>query len=78
MKANEEGNADIEVAIPIAKKTEGAADMKCYVLPGGRKWRGSYKDVPIRTAGRPTISSSHGSLRTGRRSWSQRARSVPE
>jgi AraC family transcriptional regulator len=35
-KANEAGNADVEVAIPIAPKTEGTADVKCYVLPGGK------------------------------------------
>jgi len=35
MKANEEGNADIEVAIPISGKVKNTEEIKSYVLPGG-------------------------------------------
>ena len=35
MKANEESNADVEVAIPVAQKVEGADEIACYALPGG-------------------------------------------
>jgi len=35
-KANEEGNADVEVAFPVSKKTRASKDIKCYELPGGR------------------------------------------
>jgi len=36
MKADEEGNAEIEVAVPIKKKIEGFDDIKCYEIPGGK------------------------------------------
>lgn len=35
MKANEESNADVEVAIPIAREVKGTGDVTCYELPGG-------------------------------------------
>jgi effector-binding domain-containing protein len=36
MKADKEGNADIELAVPIKKEIEESQDMKCYDLEGGR------------------------------------------
>lgn len=36
MKADAEGNADIEVAVPIKEEVEGAGDIKCYELPGSK------------------------------------------
>jgi len=35
IKANEEGNADLEVAVPIEKKIEETDEIKCYELEGG-------------------------------------------
>ena len=35
MKAMEEGNADIEVVVPIAGSALGAGDIERYELPGG-------------------------------------------
>lgn len=35
-KADEAGNADIEVCIPIIAKISESDEVKCYVLPGGR------------------------------------------
>ena len=35
-KAGAEGRAVVEVVVPVAGKVEGAGDIKCYVLPGGR------------------------------------------
>lgn len=34
-KADEEGNADVEVAVPIASEIKGTDEIKCYELPGG-------------------------------------------
>ena len=34
--ADAEGNADIEVAVPISGKVEGTDEIKCYELPGGK------------------------------------------
>jgi len=34
-KADEEGNADVEVVVPIASEIEGTDEIKCYELPGG-------------------------------------------
>ena len=36
MQADAEGNADVEVAIPIATPIEGSGDIKSYELPGGK------------------------------------------
>ncbi|WP_091688650.1 GyrI-like domain-containing protein [Methanococcoides vulcani] len=36
MKADREGTADIEVAIPIANRVEDTEIVKCYELPGGK------------------------------------------
>lgn len=35
MKANEQSNADVEVAIPVAHEVEGNDEIACYELPGG-------------------------------------------
>jgi effector-binding domain-containing protein len=35
MKANEESNADVEVAIPVARQVEGTGDVICHELAGG-------------------------------------------
>ena len=35
-KADSEGNADVEVAWPVAVKMEGADEMTCYELSGGK------------------------------------------
>lgn len=39
MKADEEGNADVEVAVPVAQKTEGTGEITCYELSGGKMAR---------------------------------------
>ncbi len=39
MKANEESNADVEVAIPVAQPVEGNDEIACYDLPGGQMAR---------------------------------------
>ena len=48
-KANANGTADLEVVVPVGKKTRGKGDIKCYALPGGKMARivheGAYKDV---------------------------------
>ena len=36
LKADEAGNADIEVCVPIAEKIPENDDIKCYELSGGR------------------------------------------
>ena len=36
MKADAEGNADLEVVVPIKEKVEGIGDIKCYEIPGGK------------------------------------------
>lgn len=47
-QANEAGNADVEVAVPIAAKIDETDDMKCYELPGGKMakivHKGRYED----------------------------------
>lgn len=47
-RANAAGNADVEVAFPVAHRVEGSGDIKCYTLPGGKMARivhkGAYKD----------------------------------
>ena len=39
MKANEESNADVEVAVGVYEQAEGAGDVTCYELPGGQMAR---------------------------------------
>jgi AraC family transcriptional regulator len=39
MKADEAGNADIEVCVPIAKKVAENDEIKCYELSGGKMAR---------------------------------------
>jgi AraC family transcriptional regulator len=34
-KADSEGSADVEVAVPVSAKVEGSGDVECYELPGG-------------------------------------------
>jgi len=36
IKADKEGNADVEVAVPIAMRGEETEDIKCYKLPGAK------------------------------------------
>ena len=35
MKADEEGNANVEVAIPVSERIEGKDEITCYELKGG-------------------------------------------
>ncbi len=35
-KADLEGTADVEVAVPVASEVEESEDIKCYTLPGGK------------------------------------------
>jgi effector-binding domain-containing protein len=35
-KADEAGNADIEVCVPIAAKIPESDEIRCYILPGGK------------------------------------------
>ena len=48
MKANEEGSADVEVAVPISERVAGTDAIKCYELPGGKMakivHKGAYDD----------------------------------
>jgi len=48
-KANADGTADLEVVVPVSRKTRGKGDVRCYTLPGGKMARivheGAYKDV---------------------------------
>ena len=39
MRANEESNADVEVAVGVYEQVEGAGDVTCYELPGGQMAR---------------------------------------
>lgn len=34
-KADTEGNADVEIAVPISRKVRGTAEIRCYTLPEG-------------------------------------------
>ncbi|ABE52129.1 GyrI-like domain-containing protein [Methanococcoides burtonii] len=49
MRANSEGNADLEAVIPVSEKIEGVGDVKCYELPGGNMVKvvhnGPYEDT---------------------------------
>jgi len=48
MRADKEGNADIEVAVPVAGEVAGTDEIKRYELPGGKMaktvHRGPYQD----------------------------------
>ena len=48
MKADREGSADLEVAVPVGKKVEDTGELKCYELPGGKMakivHKGPYED----------------------------------
>jgi effector-binding domain-containing protein len=48
VKADQEKNADLEVAVPIAEEVDGTDDIKCYQLPGGKMaktlHKGPYED----------------------------------
>jgi len=48
VKANEEGNADVDVAVPVSHRVDDADDIRCYELPGGRMakiiHKGPYQD----------------------------------
>ncbi len=48
VKADEEGNADVDVAIPVSRRTDETDEIKCYELPGGRMakimHKGPYED----------------------------------
>lgn len=48
MKADQEGSADVEVAVPISEKVGGTDEIKSYELPGGRMakivHKGPYQD----------------------------------
>lgn len=39
MQANQQGNADVEVAIPVAEAVEGTDEIACYELAGGQMAR---------------------------------------
>jgi len=34
-RANEEGTADVEIAVPVDHKIDGTDEIRCYELPGG-------------------------------------------
>lgn len=48
LAADEAGNADLEVAVPISGKAEGTDEIKCCELPGGKMakvlYKGPYKE----------------------------------
>ena len=48
VKANEEGNADVDIAVPVSGKITGTDDIKCYELAGGKMakiiHKGPYQD----------------------------------
>jgi len=39
VKADKEGNADVEVAVPVSGEVQGTDDVMAYELPGGRMAR---------------------------------------
>ena len=47
-RADKEGNADVEVAVPVQGKMEGTNQIGCYEMPGGKMARivhqGPYQD----------------------------------
>ncbi|MGA1848960.1 MAG: GyrI-like domain-containing protein [Thermoplasmatota archaeon] len=43
LKAQEEGNADLEVAFPVVGSAPETEEIKCYELPGGTMARMMYK-----------------------------------
>jgi AraC family transcriptional regulator len=42
-KANKDGSADVEVAVPVSKKIKGSGEIKNYELPGGKMAKIVYK-----------------------------------
>lgn len=48
LRADQEGNADIEICIPIAERIPETDEIKCYELPGGEMakiiHKGPYED----------------------------------
>jgi len=48
MKADKEGTADVEVAVPVFGRVEGSDEVNCYELPGGTMaktvHKGPYQD----------------------------------
>lgn len=48
MKADSEGNADVEVVVPVSQEMEETEDIKYYELPGGKMaktvHKGPYED----------------------------------
>lgn len=36
MAADQEGTADVEIAVPVAGKAEGEGEVRSYTLPGGK------------------------------------------
>jgi effector-binding domain-containing protein len=48
MKADSEGNADVEVVVPVSQKVEETEEIKYYELPGGKMakviHKGPYED----------------------------------
>ncbi|WP_062398623.1 GyrI-like domain-containing protein [Methanogenium cariaci] len=72
MRAAETGNADIEVAVPVAAPvsltTAGPAGITCYKLPGGTMVKAIHKGGPYGAVEQPMPISSHGWPRTAGRS----------
>ncbi|MBE9513679.1 MAG: GyrI-like domain-containing protein [Chloroflexi bacterium] len=48
MKADKEGTADVEVAVPVSGRVEGSDEVSCYELAGGKMaktvHKGPYQD----------------------------------
>jgi len=42
-KANKDGTADVEIAMPVSKKIKAAGEIKYYELPGGKMAKIVYK-----------------------------------
>ena len=66
MKADKEGNADIEVAVPISGKAEETDEIKCYELPGGG-WQRRFIKALTRIAALLMRNSFYGSKKTIKR-----------
>ena len=50
VKADREGNADVEVVVPVESMVEDSEEIKCYELPGGRMAKTVHKG-PYRECG---------------------------
>ena len=66
--ADAEGDADIEVAVPVSGKVGGTDEIKCYELPGGKMAKITHRDR-IRNWGSRMKNSLHGSNRAKRGWW---------